>query len=819
MTFDQVGYGGYYRPGQWFPVRVELTSNSGNVRGHLQVRTSNLQNDSETVYKKPVVLARNSPKTETLYVSLNNRPSNIEVELVDQSGRVIERISERVLTAEPRDILYAVVTDDTLYGPVDLTQNLIGMGRSYQVNWQVDDIPTEAQALRPLDVLMIFNADTSDMGPDSERIQALENWVHSGGHLIVHSGGSENTIAEGIESLLPTRVTGEAQVPSLEALGTFLGHPSRDLAGSAFVSQNIPSSNAETLLAIDNVDGVPVPLIVREQRGAGVVDFVGISPHDGVLREYDDRELLWFELAVSTPLRPSWNYGFEDWDAASRAVQVVTGFELPDALQMFGFLILYVILIGPINYLALKAINRLELAWVTIPALILVFTLVAYFTGFSLRGSDATVSHLSIIQSWPDTGTARVDGLIGVFSPRRTTTSMTLEEDMSLRTLPLLPGTDAEFSNIDIEEGSDYRVLDLPIDAGIVASFSNSGAVESPDLGGEANWHLNNTDIVQLNGYIWNNEEYDLEDVVVIAKDGFEALGTLEAGEQRSFNMSVTLNSAMVHPLGNRTSVDSPAATGFFRGRAPTSYPYGNYNQDYCGTGGFNITTSQIMTGKTFDCFDLSDENKENQILRRRALMLSAINNDIDNSGGRDGEVYVVGWSERAPYELTVNADTQTNEYETLHIFQLNTNFIADDRDLETVMVPAGLMTWTQINRDDPNLRLNVSPYYLSELYSGVAAYFRFAPVSNLELENVERLDVSATMSFNQDFVSISLWDWQEGVWVEQDFDQQGQLDIPDPDGFLGPANAIHVRVEMEQDNVRANNFELELALHGQLAG
>ena len=81
----------------------------------------------------------------------------------------------------------------------------------------------------------------------------------------------------------------------------------------------------------------------------------------------------------------------------------------------------YIVLIGPINYLVLRRLDRREWAWVTMPVLIAVFAVGAYGFGSALRGSDIIVNEVAIVRGAPDAteGTAQV--YLGVFSPTRGT--------------------------------------------------------------------------------------------------------------------------------------------------------------------------------------------------------------------------------------------------------------------------------------------------------------------------------------------------------------------------------------------------------------
>lgn len=62
------------------------------------------------------------------------------------------------------------------------------------------------------------------------------------------------------------------------------------------------------------------------------------------------------------------------------------------------FLLVYVVVVGPINYLILKRRGARDWAWVTIPALALLFSVVAFGLSRSARG-EVTFQHASVIYS------------------------------------------------------------------------------------------------------------------------------------------------------------------------------------------------------------------------------------------------------------------------------------------------------------------------------------------------------------------------------------------------------------------------------------
>lgn len=751
----EAGFSDYYRDGEWIPLEVTITNNGRDLRGALQVHAENSSQDTETLYQTPITVARDSSKTIFLYVSLAERDAEIEVEVVDNSGRILKVETARLTQLSSRDVLYAVVTESPV-GAVTMTNRPVGRGNSYQSLISLRNLPTQADAMRALDVLLFFDVDTGNLSTDQR--EAIQKWVVGGGHLIIHGGPNWQRTTAGLMDLLPTQPEGTIDIESLAPLGQYLSSPSEPLEQTTVVTANTPKENAEVLFSIGDT-----PIIVRQTLGLGTVDFVALDPMTEPLRSYTETDAIWYTLLVNGQVRPSWSYGFEDWTMANDAARIITGFDLPSVLQLIGFLILYIVLIGPVNYYFLKLIGRRELAWFTIPALILVFTLLAYFTGFSLRGSAATVSHLAVVQVFPDSDTARVDGLVGVFSPRRTTYDLEVEGDMTLRTLPGFHDSNLGIEQIKLVESNAYRVEDLPVDAGIITTFATSGYIPAQHIEGEAVWHLSNTVDPSITGEVTNPLDFDFEDMVILVKDGFFELGNLAAGETKTFELAPSTNfdlqTPVWSPLGNRTDYSAPN----FSYSTPGYYP--NYNTYGCANRPLNTTATQVMTGKEFDCYGSTTDDGE-RALRRRSLLTSAINNEIDLSGGRGTTVYIVGWAEQSAFQVALEGTEQNNKYETLYIFELTTRF--EDGDAEFVTIPPGLQTWTIADSDNPATRRDSQPYMVDVTTPDEQAVFRFAPLDEIPLASVDRLTLyTQILASSIQEVEFALWDWTTQEWVE----------------------------------------------------
>ena len=91
----------------------------------------------------------------------------------------------------------------------------------------------------------------------------------------------------------------------------------------------------------------------------------------------------------------------------------------PGLTTVGGFLIGYLLLLVPINYLVLKRMGRREWGWATTPALVMLFSLGAYGFGFATKGTQMFQNTATIVEMGEGSGEATVCGAIGLFSPAR----------------------------------------------------------------------------------------------------------------------------------------------------------------------------------------------------------------------------------------------------------------------------------------------------------------------------------------------------------------------------------------------------------------
>ncbi|MCC7447740.1 MAG: hypothetical protein IT324_10000 [Anaerolineae bacterium] len=808
----EAGFEGYFRPDRWVPLLVSVSNDGPDISGELRVTSNGTFGLSDNTYRTSIELPTGSSKQVFLYINLESGAQHVKVELANDAG-IITDVTRPMRGIMGADLLYAVITESPR-GTIDLKNVRSGIGEAFQVTWRLDNIPRAVDGLRALDVMLLTDVDSGNLTTEQRR--AIDEWVLGGGHLIVGGGPNWQKTQAGVTNLLPIKPASTTTLTSLPSVAAFAGRPTDNLNSSTpiVVVQGQPVPGARAL-----IEESGVPLVTRIQHGLGAVDYLAVDPGLEPYQSWANRASFWFTLFTTTEQQPSWTMGITDARNGNLAANLIKGLRLPDVFQLCGFLAIYIIVIGPLNYLILKRLGRRELAWITIPILILGYSVVAYMTGFSLRGTQATINKMALVQVWPGSNRAQVDGVIGVLAPRRAIYNLTVQNGLTLRTMESDPysgsGPGSASSGYTIQQDAAFNAQNFPVDAGLTAAFITSGTTQITPIEGSATITLAKqsptstiTSNVRLVGKVKNTTGMKLTDVVVVmagrpATDSSRReLGTLEPGAEQSFDFMVDLSPGLSSPfsLGSSYKVTG----GFYSGSSYYNCSGGNCN--------YQDRTIEDIMGKRYTrlnaYYNLGyGDTPEQQEFRRRQALLQSFITSPDPNGGRGLNVYIAGWTDTSPITVDLQGAGFTNEDTSVYIYQLPVTITPDSAPVE---VSSSLLTWTPTAETS---RRDVSPYNLS-LQTGDRATFRYTPLPDVRLKEITGLKLVVQGS-NVSQGVISLYDWTERRWVEMRV-RNGTTTIQNPNRFVGPENAIEMAVETAGTGLVTYN-KIDLALYGRL--
>lgn len=776
----EAGYDGYFRENQWLPLIIRARNDGVDVAGRLVVRPETSSDAVTNTFSTPVSLPSGAQQTIFLYVTARSFASQLRVELIDANGFVVAAQPASVQAVQPRDSLYVVLTESAA-GSLDLTGARFGNANAYQANWAVADVPDRASALDAVDVIVFTDVDTGALSTAQRR--ALAEWVTAGGHLVVTGGPNWQGTAAGLGDLLPFQPSGTATLESLAPLGEWLAvndNEVRALDAASVVSTGTLTERARALVTADD----NLPLLVRHTVGDGTVDYLTADPNTQPLRGWGRLPDLWYTLQATRASTPGWSHGFGNWDQAARAVEILPGFDpLPDILPLFGFLAAYIVLIGPINYLILNRINRREWAWITIPVLILIFSIASWQFGSNLRGNEAILNRLAVVQTWPGSSAAQVDGLVGLLSPRRTQYTLVAQDAAVLRPIPRaqLGGsalTGSAQTSIDIRQTQQFEATEFTVDASFVAGFNLSGMVDKPAFGGSASIAYDPSLEGQqtVRGTVRNDSDNALYDPVILARGQALRLNSpLQPGDVVAFDLTLPGEGA-------------PSASPYVAG---ATLPYFSSRFAY-STNLAEQSAIDILGPEHYDMNLIRSganvETVEQQTRLRQQWLLSAIVNDSFRSTGRGDNVYLAGWVEQSPLPVELAGANWNAQTSTVYLIALDTQIV---HPAQAVTIPAERFMWSV---REFNGTTEIAPVDLN-MQPGETVVFRFTPLPTAVLDDVTELHIRLSdLNVGGRAIPLSLWDWKAEAWTVYEAGREG-LVIDDYARFLGPENAVQIRL------------------------
>jgi hypothetical protein len=468
------GFDGFYKAEYWVPVNVTVANSGPDVEGLLQVVVGGGTSSNEVIYTSPVTLPNGSNKQQTFFVYLPGLTGSVTVHLLDERGQSLGAATTDPLTLLAlNDLHYGVVTSEPSEFTI-LEQFQGGRSDAAVAFLSLKDLPEVATAWNSLDVLIFHNVDTGQL--TTAQLEAMRAWLEVGGQIVVSGGeGWQKSIA-GLSSLLPVTILGNETWEDMPALRDMAGIPFRD-PGSYLVTKN-RLITGEALLSEDGV-----PLLARRDYGRGAVYFLALDPALPPLADWDGSELIWSEIANTVPDWPMWAIGATNGYAAANATSSLPSLMLPSGIQLFLYLLLYIVIIGPVNYLVLSRRKRRELAWLTIPALVIIFSGIAYLVGFRLKGNETILNQLSIAYGHIDSEQVRVQSLFGLYSPTRDTYDVTLPGEANARPFSQAFGVLSGSGNIEtIERGNDLHLRGIRIDVSGVETMVADSYQSGPAL-------------------------------------------------------------------------------------------------------------------------------------------------------------------------------------------------------------------------------------------------------------------------------------------------------------------------------------------------
>ncbi len=459
--------GGNARIGSWMAIQVHVVNNGPAVAGELRLAGGT---QGQTRFGTAVDLPTQSDKRYVLYAQPPAFGSQVEIILAD-GDRSVASTKVKFTIHDATQLVVAVVAEhpERIVGSFDLLPNQNQVA-PLVMSIAPGDLPERVEAWDALDRVVWQDIDAEQLSP--AQLEALRGWVAGGGRLVIAGGtNGAKALAAFPDVLLPYRPTTTTDVPAASLTGLLGALPP---GATELPALSGALTDGRALATVGN-------RVVAAERayGGGEVTLLGFDPTAGWIVDSTTSQGLWRRLL---PARSSGGLTFSDDSMLVSAVSQLPSLALPPIGGLIVLLGAYILLIGPINYLVLRRLDRREWAWLTMPVLVVVFTVVAYGFGALLRGNDVIVNEVAIVHgaAGATDGTGQI--YLGVFSPSRGKYQLQVPGG-ALLSSPIngdIFGGAGAASQLDVLQGDPARVRDLDVGFGSLRTIRAETAVSVP---------------------------------------------------------------------------------------------------------------------------------------------------------------------------------------------------------------------------------------------------------------------------------------------------------------------------------------------------
>jgi hypothetical protein len=470
-------------------------------------------------------------KVVMLYLQPEAFQRRVTIRYDEPNGRVEQVVETRVF--EQSSSQSAVVGDDdgTLRPQLSIGEDI---GLPAPIALSLADLPERSEPLEGLSAI-VWADDSSTLNEAQRR--SIERWVANGGQLVVIGGPDWQARTAGFTDILPLDGLGAVDGVPQAALASWTGSSEAALE-SATVSTGTLRDDARGLIRAD--DGT----ILASMRtvGSGRVILLGSDLATDAYRAWEGSPRLWARLLPNNaaleqffgPMPPG-----EEQNAMGTALSNLPSLEVPPAELLLAVIVAYILLIGPISYIVLRRMDRRELAWVTAPLLVVLFTACSFGIGNSMKGSEVIVNQISLIRSSGSGSAATIESYAGIFSPDRATYDLTVEADALMAKLrPVnFDGRPQTAADVLIEQGDPAHLRGLTIGVfGFEAVRADAIVDRDPIL--SVSWRSEGGELI---GTVTNEGSEPVSDVAYVSSSGGDMLeAELAPGDSVEFTVEST---------------------------------------------------------------------------------------------------------------------------------------------------------------------------------------------------------------------------------------------------------------------------------------
>lgn len=377
------------------PINITITNNSSDFDGTIKVMLPMASNSQEKKYYSydyiMQIAAGESKKVETLETAdASLEPGNVIIELVNKNDSIVYKENYRIRKTFEVKTSVAILSEDfdsLSYIKSTKTYNLVNLAdRTLDIE----------NAFSIYDVIFINFYETTKFS--DKTVASLENFVNEGGQLVIGTGQYMD------KSLKKLDFIGDINVGEIKETSSL------EIQKITNVEVNSESNIKFADITADGYKEIN-KFILKKNIGSGSVVISKVSFGDSVFKGYfgSDKfinEFLEYKADISkNQYRNNSNYYINNYIA-----KIPKKF-MPDPSLLTIFMIVFVLLVGPITYIILNHLDKRDYGFIIIIAIVLVSIGGIKAYGYALNSNSDIVNHLSLLSA--DGDNLNVESYVG----------------------------------------------------------------------------------------------------------------------------------------------------------------------------------------------------------------------------------------------------------------------------------------------------------------------------------------------------------------------------------------------------------------------
>ena len=523
------GIDGKYKAQKYMPVTVQINNLEQDFIGEVEVRVTSDSNGGYDAYCKEVSASKGENISVTIPVKFLEG-NNTGTVCIIENGKVL--YEEKLLISSGRisdgNAFTGLLSDDpTALGYLGnityFDSNYSNTGKMNCVNLTEDMLDENGLNIDGLDVIIINNYNMANLSDN--QYNSLNNWVNSGGTLLIGAGGNESKTINNINKSflnITSNGTSEQNVKTgSESLNLILSQITLE---DSVVTVN--SNENELVYSLDRGAGK----ILITAFDLGLEPF--ISSNDAVIMLQDMLKGTFDKIYEG-------NYQGGYYSASYEVSNLLGNIPVDNTVSTLTLGIVlgvYAILVGIVIYLILKKMEKRDLIWGLIPITAIVFTVMIYFLGSKTKIKDVIVNSTNII-SVDEDGRGQINSYIGIASKNKGNIKIEKEEDLKMQYI----SDDYYYYGEKNYNGKTLRVKTTYTNDNSYFTVANNNVAEVNKFkisGKEIVMpKLENTLSIKdgkLEGTIKNNLDSDIKKLVIVSGKTVWDLGQVNKGEEIS---------------------------------------------------------------------------------------------------------------------------------------------------------------------------------------------------------------------------------------------------------------------------------------------